>query len=80
MLVNEASDAVDQGVCTPEGADAAMTMGVNYPVGPFAWLAQCGARPIGRLLRELDEHYRGERYRTSPRLLREIWSNPEPAV
>ena len=80
MLVNEASDAVDQGVCTPEGADAAMTMGVNYPVGPFAWLAQCGARPIGRLLRELDEHYRGERYRTSPRLLREIWSNAEPSA
>ena len=77
MLVNEASDAVDQGVCTPEGADAAMTLGVNYPAGPFAWLAQCGARPVGRLLRELDEHYRGERYRTSPRLLREIWSNAE---
>ncbi len=31
MLVNEASDAVHQGVCTPEGADLAMRLGVNHP-------------------------------------------------
>src|SRR5205085_2558722 len=28
MLVNEAADAVQQGVCTPEGADLAMKLGV----------------------------------------------------
>jgi hypothetical protein len=26
----------------PEGADAAMKLGVNYPAGPFEWLAQNG--------------------------------------
>ncbi|MGN6526048.1 MAG: 3-hydroxyacyl-CoA dehydrogenase [Burkholderiaceae bacterium] len=74
MLVNEASDAVDQGVCDPAGADAAMTLGVNYPEGPFAWLAQWGDGAIVRLLDALADHYRGERYRTSPRLRRAAWA------
>ena len=78
MLINEASDAVDQGVCAPEGADAAMTLGVNYPAGPFAWLTQFGPLLVATLLRNLDEHYRGERYRTSPRLQAALWSAIEP--
>jgi 3-hydroxybutyryl-CoA dehydrogenase len=76
MLVNEASDAVEQGVCDAEGADAAMTLGVNYPQGPFAWLAQCGVPATVRLLDALDAHYRGERYRVSPRLRRAAWTSP----
>ncbi len=78
MLVNEASDAVDQGVCTPAGADAAMTLGVNYPAGPFAWLALWGEVATARLLDALDAHYRGERYRVSPRLRRSAWSAKAP--
>ena len=74
MLVNEASDAVDQGVCNAPGADAAMTLGVNYPAGPFAWLALWGETAVTRLLDALDAHYRGERYRVSPRLRRSAWS------
>ncbi|MFX5983811.1 3-hydroxyacyl-CoA dehydrogenase family protein, partial [Acinetobacter baumannii] len=37
MLINEAADAVQQGVCDEAGADAAMKLGVNYPAGPFEW-------------------------------------------
>jgi len=66
MLINEAADAVLQGVCTPEGADAAMKLGVNYPAGPFEWLAQWNAPAVIALLDVLDAHYRGERYRVSP--------------
>jgi 3-hydroxybutyryl-CoA dehydrogenase len=66
MLINEAADAVLQGVCTPEGADAAMKLGVNYPAGPFEWLARWNAREVVALLDALDAHYRGERYRASP--------------
>ena len=73
MLVNEASDAVEQGVCDAAGADSAMTLGVNYPAGPFAWLAAWGARPITAMLDALDAFYRGERYRVSPRLRRATW-------
>jgi 3-hydroxybutyryl-CoA dehydrogenase len=70
MLINEAADAVLQGVCTPEGADAAMKLGVNYPAGPFEWLASGSAGEIAALLDTLDAHYRGERYRVSPWLRR----------
>jgi 3-hydroxybutyryl-CoA dehydrogenase len=70
MLINEAADAVLQGVCTPEGADAAMKLGVNYPAGPFEWLAGWSAAGVQALLDALDAHYRGERYRTSGWLLR----------
>ena len=70
MLVNEASDAVHQGVCDARGADAAMKLGVNYPAGPFEWLGQWGAGPIVALLDRLDTYHRGERYRVSPYLRR----------
>ena len=70
MLINEAADAVLQGVCTPEGADAAMKLGVNYPAGPFEWLASWSAGDVAALVDTLDAHYRGERYRVSPWLRR----------
>jgi 3-hydroxybutyryl-CoA dehydrogenase len=70
MLVNEAADAVQQGVCTPEGADAAMKLGVNYPAGPFEWLARWDAAGVVAVLDALDATYRGERYRVSPWLRR----------
>ncbi|MFY7907849.1 MAG: 3-hydroxyacyl-CoA dehydrogenase family protein, partial [Burkholderiaceae bacterium] len=57
MLVNEAADAVHQGVCTAAGADAAMKLGVNYPAGPFEWLGTLGAPAIVQLLDALDAHY-----------------------
>jgi 3-hydroxybutyryl-CoA dehydrogenase len=70
MLINEASDAVLQGVCTPEAADSAMKLGLNYPAGPFEWLAGWSAGEVCALLDALDGHYRGERYRVSPWLRR----------
>ncbi len=68
MLINEAADAVQQGVCDEAGADAAMKLGVNYPAGPFEWLARWDRRAVAALLNRLDQHHRGERYRVSPYL------------
>ena len=73
MLINEASDAVHQGVCSAAAADAAMKLGVNYPAGPFEWLSLWGAAPVCELLDALDAHYRGERYRVSPGLRQRLW-------
>lgn len=70
MLVNEAADAVQQGVCTPDAADAAMKLGVNYPAGPFEWLAGWSIDGVLGVLGALDAGYRGERYRASPWLQR----------
>jgi 3-hydroxybutyryl-CoA dehydrogenase len=72
MLVNEAADAVLQGVCTADGADAAMKLGVNYPAGPFEWLARWSADGVAGVVRALDDEYRGERYRLSPWLRRRL--------
>jgi len=78
MLINEGADAVQQGVCNAAGADAAMKSGVNYPAGPFEWLAQWGAREVVALLDSLDHHYRGERYRASPWLRRAAHPSTTP--
>lgn len=74
MLINEAADAVWQGVCTEADADLAMTLGVNYPAGPFAWLSQLGVAPVVALLDALFDRYRSERYRISPGLMQLRWS------
>jgi 3-hydroxybutyryl-CoA dehydrogenase len=66
MLINEAADAVLQGVCSEAGADAAMKLGVNHPAGPFEFLARWSVAEVVTLLDALDAHYRGERYRVSP--------------
>ena len=76
MLINEAADAVQQGVCTPDGANTAMKLGVNYPQGPFEWLANWRVADVVALLDALDAHYRGERYRVSPWLRRRVHSQP----
>ncbi len=70
MLINEAADAVQQGVCSAAGADAAMKLGVNYPAGPFEWLATWSREGVVAVLDALDACYRGERYRVSPWLRR----------
>ncbi len=69
MLINEASDAVQQGVCTADAADTAMKLGVNYPAGPFEWLAQLTTPYIVTVLNGLADATRSERYRVSPYLL-----------
>ncbi len=74
MLVNEGSDAVWQGVCDEQGADLAMKLGVNYPAGPFEWLALLGAERVVELLDALFNAYRSERYRVSPLLQQRRWA------
>ncbi len=75
MLINEAADAVQQGVCSETDANRAMCLGVNYPAGPFEWLASWSAPAVIRLIDALDEHYRGERYRVSPWLRQRAWAD-----
>jgi 3-hydroxybutyryl-CoA dehydrogenase len=74
MLINEAADAVQQGVCTPEGADAAMKLGVNWPAGPFEMLNALGADTVTQILDALQRQYQSERYRISPWLLERVLS------
>jgi 3-hydroxybutyryl-CoA dehydrogenase len=66
MLVNEAAEAVNQGVCTSADLDLAMEKGVNYPLGPLAWGERIGIARIHDVLLHLTAHYGEDRYRASP--------------
>lgn len=68
MLINEACDAVHYGVASREDVDTAMRLGVNYPLGPFAWLEQLGRVRVRSALRHLAAFYGEDRYRLSPGL------------
>ncbi|WP_413457929.1 3-hydroxyacyl-CoA dehydrogenase [Herbaspirillum huttiense] len=70
MLVNEAADAVNQGVCSRSDADMAMQKGVNYPRGPLAWADAIGLDTVANVLRQLSATYGEDRYRVSPLLQR----------
>jgi 3-hydroxybutyryl-CoA dehydrogenase len=73
MLINEAADAVQQGVCSEADANTAMKLGVNYPAGPFEWLDAWNSTAVIALIDALDDYYRGERYRVSPWLRQHAW-------
>lgn len=70
MLVNEAADTVNQGVCSVADLDLAMRKGVNYPHGPLEWADASGLDNIVRVLDHLAEAYGDGRYRASPLLRR----------
>lgn len=71
MLINEAADAVFWNIASKEDIDLAMTMGVNYPKGLLKWADEIGIQPIIKILDDLYDIYREDRYRCSP-LLRKM--------
>jgi 3-hydroxybutyryl-CoA dehydrogenase len=79
MLVNEAADAVNQGVCSAEAADIAMQKGVNYPRGPLAWADAIGLSHVEAVLANLAAIYGEDRYRVSPLLRRKLYARPHGA-
>jgi 3-hydroxybutyryl-CoA dehydrogenase len=70
MLINEAVDAVHMNVATPADIDLAMTKGVNYPKGLFAWCDEIGADRVLGWMTVLHEELGEDRYRPSPLLRR----------
>jgi 3-hydroxybutyryl-CoA dehydrogenase len=74
MLVNEAADAVQQGIAAADDVDAAMQKGVNYPLGPIAWGRRIGFAHVAGVLGYLAQAYGEDRYRTSIWLQRAVHS------
>lgn len=70
MLVNEAADAVQMRVASPEDIEVAMTKGVNYPKGLLAWGDEIGVGGVLATLESLQAEYGEDRYRPSPLLRR----------
>lgn len=66
MLINEAADAVFNGVCSEKDVDLAMRYGVNYPKGLLAYGAELGWSRVAKTLECLHHWFGDDRYRLSP--------------
>ena len=63
MIINEANEALKQGVASREDIDLSMKLGTNYPLGPFEWGDKIGTENVRRLLKSLEEITGDSRYR-----------------
>jgi 3-hydroxybutyryl-CoA dehydrogenase len=68
MLINEAYDALQFNIATRQDIEIAMTKGVNYPKGLLAWGEELGLKNVAKMMDDLHDIYREERYRCSPML------------
>jgi 3-hydroxybutyryl-CoA dehydrogenase len=66
MLINEAADAVANGVCSEQDVDLAMQNGVNYPIGLLTWANKIGIKTVVETLQNLQNWFGDDRYRVSP--------------
>jgi len=77
LIINEALDAVWQGIASPENVDLAMTKGVNYPKGPISWGQEMGWDQVLDVLKRCHKHYGDDRYRPCPLLRHLVSENAE---
>ncbi|MCF6317696.1 MAG: 3-hydroxyacyl-CoA dehydrogenase [Proteobacteria bacterium] len=70
LLINEAADAIDNGICSESDVDLAMQKGVNYPIGLIAWAHKIGLNQVVETLDNLHQWFGDDRYRVSPWLRR----------
>lgn len=68
MLIHEAANALYLQIAHKEDIELAMTKGVNYPKGLFAWANEIGIQNVVATLDSLYEHYHEDRYRCTPLL------------
>jgi 3-hydroxybutyryl-CoA dehydrogenase len=69
-IVNIACDMCQQGICSPQDLELAVTLGLGYPLGPLAMGDKYGPTNILEVLFNLQTVYGDPRYRPSPWLRR----------
>ncbi len=69
-IVNIASDICQQGICSPNDLEIAVTLGLGYPLGPLAMGDLYGPTEILEVLFNIQTVYGDPRYRPSPWLRR----------
>ena len=70
MLINEAADTLFMNIASRADIETAMTKGVNYPKGLFAWAEEIGVNEVVQSIDALYDDYREDRYRCCPLLRR----------
>lgn len=63
MIINEAYEALQQGVASREDIDLSMKLGTNYPFGPFEWGERIGLDNIRKLLHAILLETKDNRYK-----------------
>ena len=69
-IVNIASDICQQGICSPQDLESAVTLGLGYPLGPLAMGNLLGPTNVLEVLFNMQTVYGDPRYRPSPWLRR----------
>jgi 3-hydroxybutyryl-CoA dehydrogenase len=69
-IVNIASDMCQQGICSPNDLETAVTLGLGYPLGPLAMGNLYGPTNMLEVLFNMQTVYGDTRYRPSPWLRR----------
>ncbi len=69
-IVNIASDICQQGICSPQDLELAVTLGLGYPMGPLAMGDHLGPTNMLEVLFNMQTVYGDPRYRPSPWLRR----------
>lgn len=69
-IVNIASDMCQQGICSPQDLETAVTLGLGYPLGPLAMGNMYGPTNVLEVLFNMQTVYGDPRYRPSPWLRR----------
>jgi 3-hydroxybutyryl-CoA dehydrogenase len=71
-MINEAIEAVREGVATKEAVDGIMKLGMNHPMGPLQLADFIGLDTCLAILRVLQEGFGDPRYSPSPLLVRMV--------
>lgn len=75
MVINLGCDIAQQNVATVDDINAAVRLGLGYPLGPIEWGDQLGAAKILLILNRISALTHDPRYRPSPWLQRRVALN-----